>query len=238
MSASAPAHGRPGRQDGDLRSTAGLGRGACFARLAATSCRSLEESSFEGVGHGVAHDGVALSVGCCESETASGRGSPDPDDVGSLAPLDDLHWSFLDRGGLRHDHSRPPFPQSEPGPAGRAQPRAADVLVIFGITGDLAKVMTFRSLYRLEARGLLDCPILGVAAQDWSVQQLRDHARACIEGTGETIDDAVFERSPPGCRTWPATSPTPPRSNRWPPRSPRRAAPCSIWRSRRSCSAR
>ena len=26
----------------------------------------------------------------------------------------------------------------------------ADVLVIFGITGDLAKKMTFRSLYRLE----------------------------------------------------------------------------------------
>ena len=30
------------------------------------------------------------------------------------------------------------------------------VFVIFGITGDLAKVMTFRSLYRLEQRGLLD----------------------------------------------------------------------------------
>ena len=29
----------------------------------------------------------------------------------------------------------------------------ADILVIFGITGDLAKVMTFRSLYRLERRG-------------------------------------------------------------------------------------
>ena len=29
----------------------------------------------------------------------------------------------------------------------------ADRLVIFGITGDLAKVMTFRSLYRLEKRG-------------------------------------------------------------------------------------
>ena len=25
-----------------------------------------------------------------------------------------------------------------------------DVLVVFGITGDLARVMTFRSLYRLE----------------------------------------------------------------------------------------
>ena len=32
---------------------------------------------------------------------------------------------------------------------------SADRLVIFGITGDLAKVMTFHSLYRLEQRGLL-----------------------------------------------------------------------------------
>ena len=39
----------------------------------------------------------------------------------------------------------------------------ADALVVFGITGDLAKVMTFTSLYRLERRGLLDCPIVGVA---------------------------------------------------------------------------
>ena len=70
----------------------------------------------------------------------------------------------------------------------------ADVLVVFGITGDLAKVMTFRSLYRLERRGLLDCPIVGVAGQDWTVDQLRAHARECIEGTGETVDDVVFSR--------------------------------------------
>ena len=61
----------------------------------------------------------------------------------------------------------------------------ADALVIFGITGDLAKVMTFRSLYRLERRGLLGCPIVGVAVEDWSVEHLRAHARECIEGTGE-----------------------------------------------------
>src|SRR5580700_1913157 len=48
-------------------------------------------------------------------------------------------------------------------------PVRADVLVIYGITGDLAKVMTFRSLYRLERRGLLDCPIVGVAVDDWTV---------------------------------------------------------------------
>jgi glucose-6-phosphate 1-dehydrogenase len=71
---------------------------------------------------------------------------------------------------------------------------SADVLVIFGITGDLAKVMTFRSLYRLESRGLLDCPIVGVAVDDWSVEKLREHARECIEGTGESVKDDVFAR--------------------------------------------
>ena len=44
--------------------------------------------------------------------------------------------------------------------------RAADVLAIFGISGDLAKKMTFRALYRLEARGKLGCPIVGVAIDD------------------------------------------------------------------------
>jgi len=73
-------------------------------------------------------------------------------------------------------------------------PKPADVLVVFGITGDLAKVMTFRSLYRLERRGLLDCPIVGVAVDDWSVDDLRKRARDSIEGTGETIDENVFER--------------------------------------------
>ena len=75
-----------------------------------------------------------------------------------------------------------------------ATPAPADVLVIFGITGDLAKVMTFRSLYRLERRGLLSCPIVGVAVDDWTDDQLRDHARECIAGTGEPVDDAVFAR--------------------------------------------
>jgi glucose-6-phosphate 1-dehydrogenase len=72
--------------------------------------------------------------------------------------------------------------------------RTADVLVIFGITGDLAKVMTFRSLYRLERRGLLHCPIVGVASSDWTVDRLREHAKACIAGTGEEVDDEVFAR--------------------------------------------
>src|SRR5258705_12857092 len=70
----------------------------------------------------------------------------------------------------------------------------ADVLVIFGITGDLAKKMTFLSLYRLERRRLLDCPIVGVALDDWSCANLRNDARRAIEDAGETIDEEIFGR--------------------------------------------
>src|SRR6476619_385605 len=73
--------------------------------------------------------------------------------------------------------------------------RPADVFVIFGITGDLAKVMTFNSLYRLEARGLLDCPIVGVAFDDWSDDDLRKHARKAIQtSSGKRPDPKVFNR--------------------------------------------
>ncbi len=75
-----------------------------------------------------------------------------------------------------------------------ADTATCDTLVIFGITGDLAKVMTFHSLYRLERRGLLDCPIVGVAGDDWTVDQLVERARESIIGTGESLDDAVFDR--------------------------------------------
>ena len=69
-----------------------------------------------------------------------------------------------------------------------------DVFVIFGITGDLAKVMTFRSLYRLEERKLLHCPIVGVAVDDWTPAQLAERARTSIVGTGEQLDEDVFAR--------------------------------------------
>ena len=81
-----------------------------------------------------------------------------------------------------------------PEPSTTASATQCDVFVIFGITGDLAKVMTFRSLYRLERRGLLNCPIVGVAFEDWTVDQLIERARDSIVGTGEELDEAVFGR--------------------------------------------
>src|SRR3954452_17982905 len=85
-------------------------------------------------------------------------------------------------------------PRRKPAESTTTGPQRADVLVVFGITGDLAKVMTFRSLYRLERRGLLDCPIVGVAVDDWTVDHLRKHARDCIEATGEPVDARIFDR--------------------------------------------
>jgi glucose-6-phosphate 1-dehydrogenase len=71
---------------------------------------------------------------------------------------------------------------------------AADVLAIFGISGDLARKMTFRALYRLEERGKLDCPIVGVAIDDWDDERLREHARKAIGASVGDPDEDVFAR--------------------------------------------
>jgi glucose-6-phosphate 1-dehydrogenase len=71
----------------------------------------------------------------------------------------------------------------------------ADCLVIFGITGDLARKMTFRALYRLERRGRLDCPVFGVGRRsDWGHEDLRSRARESVEETVDDFDDKVFRR--------------------------------------------
>ncbi len=71
----------------------------------------------------------------------------------------------------------------------------SDTLVVFGITGDLARKMTLRSLYRLEARGLLDYRIIGVASTELTTAQFMDYARKAITDTGgQPPDDEVFGR--------------------------------------------
>jgi len=73
-------------------------------------------------------------------------------------------------------------------------PNLVDSLVIFGVTGDLAKKMTFQALYHLEADKLLDCPIIGVAVEDWSTDHLRTALRAALNAAGETVKSDVVER--------------------------------------------
>ena len=75
-----------------------------------------------------------------------------------------------------------------------AEGTAADVLVVFGITGDLAKVMTFRSLYRLEraacstARSSASPSTTGPSTSCASARASRSRE------PGETLDAAVFDR--------------------------------------------
>jgi glucose-6-phosphate 1-dehydrogenase len=54
--------------------------------------------------------------------------------------------------------------------------------------------MTFRALYRLEQRGLLGVPVIGVAVDDMTEDQLRERARQSVQDAGETIDEDVFKR--------------------------------------------
>ena len=77
--------------------------------------------------------------------------------------------------------------------SGSSSPKA-DALVLFGITGDLARKKLFSALYRMESDGKLGCPVIGVASSSWSVEELRHNAREALENTGVEIDDDVWER--------------------------------------------
>ena len=66
--------------------------------------------------------------------------------------------------------------------------------MIFGITGDLARKKTLRALYRLEKRGLIKCPIFGVARQDWADGDLRRHVRECVLAEEPKADRKVLTR--------------------------------------------
>ena len=56
-----------------------------------------------------------------------------------------------------------------------------DALVIFGATGDLAKLETFPALVGLVDRGVLDVPVVGVAKSGWGLEQFRDYAAASLK---------------------------------------------------------
>jgi glucose-6-phosphate 1-dehydrogenase len=55
-----------------------------------------------------------------------------------------------------------------------------DALVIFGATGDLAKLETFPALVGLVQRGVLNVPVVGVAKSGWGLAQFRDYAEASL----------------------------------------------------------
>ena len=68
-------------------------------------------------------------------------------------------------------------------------PDKVDALVIFGATGDLAKIETFPALVGLVKRGVLDVPVIGVAKSGWGLSQFRDYATASLQLNGKDPSD-------------------------------------------------
>ena len=73
-----------------------------------------------------------------------------------------------------------------------AEPRS-DALVFFGATGDLAYKQIFPALQALVKRHNLNIPIVGVAKAGWSLDQLKERARASITEHG-CLDAAAFDQ--------------------------------------------
>ncbi|MBA3581268.1 MAG: glucose-6-phosphate dehydrogenase [Gammaproteobacteria bacterium] len=65
---------------------------------------------------------------------------------------------------------------------------AADALVIFGVTGDLAHKKIFPALYAMAKRGVLNVPVVGVAVSDISLAELRKRVEEGIHQS-TTVDD-------------------------------------------------
>ncbi|MFZ0322644.1 MAG: glucose-6-phosphate dehydrogenase [Actinomycetes bacterium] len=70
---------------------------------------------------------------------------------------------------------------------------AADALVIFGVTGDLAYKKIFPALHNLARRGRLGVPVIGVARGDRSDDWLRQHVRDSVSAHGSDDDPAATE---------------------------------------------
>jgi glucose-6-phosphate 1-dehydrogenase len=69
---------------------------------------------------------------------------------------------------------------------------AADALVLFGATGDLAKRKLFPALYQLEHRGVLKIPVIGVARSDWTDAAFCEHAHdAILQSVPDALASAI-----------------------------------------------
>jgi glucose-6-phosphate 1-dehydrogenase len=87
------------------------------------------------------------------------------------------------------------------GPPGVAKPAAsqgasgfaADTIVLFGATGDLARKKLFPALYGLARRGFHGPRVVGVARSNWDGDRLRRHVHDAIDSQPGAVDESVFD---------------------------------------------
>ena len=68
----------------------------------------------------------------------------------------------------------------------------ADALVVFGITGDLARRSTLPALYDLQKQGILTCPVIGVGRRPLSDDEFIGHVTDAISARKKNLDEAVL----------------------------------------------
>jgi glucose-6-phosphate 1-dehydrogenase len=68
----------------------------------------------------------------------------------------------------------------------------ADALVVFGITGDLARRSTLPALYDLTQQGILGCPVIGVGRRALSEEEFVGHVTDAITARKKNLDEKVL----------------------------------------------
>ncbi|MDZ4865316.1 MAG: glucose-6-phosphate dehydrogenase [Gemmatimonadota bacterium] len=67
-------------------------------------------------------------------------------------------------------------------------------LVFYGATGDLAFKKIFPAMQQMVKAGVLDVPVIGMARQGWSPEQLQARARDSVTQHGGGVDPVAFPR--------------------------------------------
>jgi len=70
----------------------------------------------------------------------------------------------------------------------------SDAFVFFGATGDLAYKKIFPALYAMVHRDGLDIPIIGMARAGWTLEKLKERARASVREQAADYDESCFAK--------------------------------------------
>jgi len=70
----------------------------------------------------------------------------------------------------------------------------SDALTFFGATGDLAHKKVFPALHAMVKHGHLNVPVIGVANQGWTLDQLKARARDSVHIHGGDADAAALDK--------------------------------------------
>jgi glucose-6-phosphate 1-dehydrogenase len=70
----------------------------------------------------------------------------------------------------------------------------ADVLVLFGATGDLAKKKLFPALYDLQELGELDLQVFGVASSKWTQDVFKENVESAVRARKPDVNEQVLAK--------------------------------------------